>query len=129
MARCCCAGTWFNAPTIMRIRYGTSFNSRPAINAKPAPSPTVAMSGGSDHPVSHGEIARTIHPDGATRKAKPIAIAECGVDRTGASQLPMRRVQGRPCASAQKPIASARASNAVAIPVTSVVVTLVRNPG
>ena len=52
----------------------------------PRGSPTVATSGGSVQPVSHGEIARTIHPDGAIRNARPIASAECGVARIGASQ-------------------------------------------
>ena len=58
----------------------------------PAASPTVATSGGNVHPVSHGDNARAIQPDGAIRNARPSAMAECGVDRIGASHAPSRRV-------------------------------------
>ena len=42
-------------------------------------------SGGRSHPVSHGESARAIHPEGAIRKAMPKAAAACGTDRSGDS--------------------------------------------
>ena len=95
----------------------------------PKGSPTVATSGGSAQPVSQGESARAIHPEGAITNAMPIASAECGVARTGASHAPARRNHGRSCAHAQKPNASATEAKVAPSPDTSVTRRLVPNPG
>ena len=56
-------------------RVQNSRKSELAVGGHPERWPTVAMSGGRSHPVSPGEIARAIHPEGAIRNAIPIAIA------------------------------------------------------
>ena len=89
----------------------------------------MATSGGSVQPVSHGDSARAIHPDGAIRNATPIAIAACGVASTGANHVPARRAMALPCATAQKPTASATETTVAATPVTSVVASDVAKPG
>ena len=65
------------------------------------------MSGGSVHPVNHGDMARAIHPEGEIKKATPIAMAACGVDNNGATNPPMRRDHERSCATPQNAMASA----------------------
>src|SRR6266542_1805769 len=87
------------------------------------------MSGGSVHPVNHGEIARAIHPEGAIKKATPIAIAACGVDSTGATNPPIRRAHERPCATPQNAMASMSEIIVAAAPVDRLVITLVVMPG
>src|SRR5437773_7115588 len=87
------------------------------------------MSGGSVHPVNHGEMARAIHPEGAIKNATPMAIAACGVDNTGATNPPMRRAHEHPWAMAHTATASTRDTSVAAKPVDRLVITLVVMPG
>ena len=72
---------------------------------------------------------RAIHPDGAITNARPIANAECGVARIGASQAAARGPHARPAAHAQKPNASRAETIVAANPVVIVSSRLVANPG
>src|SRR6187397_100955 len=101
----------------------------PSTSAVPDACPTVATSGGTSKPVSHGESARTIQPDGAITNARPIAKAECGVARIGASHAAARGPHARPAAHAQNPNASRAEMSVAATPVTNVSRTLDAKPG
>ena len=127
--RCSCERTCASAAVVISTRYGTSLTTSPSTSAAPDEWPTVATSGGTSKPVSHGETMRTIHPDGAITNARPIANAECGVARIGASQAAARGPHARPAAHAQKPNASRAEQIVAANPVASVSSTLVANPG
>jgi hypothetical protein len=101
----------------------------PSTSAAPLGCPTVDTSGGTSKPVSQGESARTIQPDGAITNARPIANAECGVARIGASHAAARGPHARPAAHAQNPNARNADSSVAAKPVTSVSRTLDAKPG
>ena len=103
--------------------------SRDTIRASPKGSPTVAMSGGVVHPVSHGETSRAIQPLGAATKAKPMAIAAWGEARIGASIASARRKPTLPCTTAQKATERPSASAVAVTPVNRERPAAVHTPG
>ena len=71
----------------------------PKMRLSPAGSCRISRSGGRSHPVSAGDRARAIQPEGAIRNARPKAAAACGTDRSGdsiRSIAPKARVPAQP---------------------------------
>lgn len=84
----CWRASWMGCCAAIAIssKKGVSLKTSSAISPSPQGSRMVCQSGGRSNPVSAGETSRSSQPEGASKKAKPMAKATWGMASMGESR-------------------------------------------